>query len=279
MAATAPARLLVIGAGLIGTSIALAARRRWPATRIDAVDPAGADDDVRRQAFDRVLGVDAPIPAHDLAVLACPVDAMPAWMHRLAAVPGHAVVTDVGSVKRAPREAARAAGLSRFVGGHPMAGAAVAGPSLATASLFDGKPWFVDAAAAPDDAVAAVHGLVAACGATLVATSAEAHDRTVAAVSNLPQVVSALLMLVVHDAAGRDGLAHAGGGLRDTTRLAASASSMWRPILAANRDALAPLLGDLARRLDALAARLDDGDAVTATLDAANRARRDLDRA
>ena len=80
-------------------------------------------------------------------------------------------------------------------------------------------------------------------------TDADAHDALVAAVSHLPQLVSSLLMSVVHEAAGKDGLACGAGGLRDTTRLAASAASMWLPILAANRDHLAPLVAELARRL------------------------------
>jgi prephenate dehydrogenase len=275
-AAPAPARILVVGAGLIGTSIGLAVRRAWPATHVDAMDPTPAAPR-HDAAFHRVIDATAPIPACDVVVLACPVDAMAPWMARLAALPGTVTVTDVGSVKRLPREAARSAGLARFVGGHPMAGASVAGPALAAATLFEGRPWFVEAGDAPLDAVAKVHALVAACGGRPVATDPEAHDALVAAISHLPQLVSTLLMSIVHEAAGRDGLACAAGGLRDTTRLAASAASMWLPILAANRDQLAPLALELSRRLATAAATLDDREAMGLVFAAANRARRDLE--
>ncbi|MGE0363419.1 MAG: prephenate dehydrogenase [Vicinamibacterales bacterium] len=272
-----PARVLVVGAGLIGTSLGLAMRRAWPGVHVDAMDAAPAPAAAHRAAFHRLLDAATPIPACDLAVLACPVDAMPAWMDRLAALPGAVTVTDVGSVKRLTRDAARAAGLARYVGGHPMAGASVAGPTLASAGLFDGRPWFLEAGDAPADAVARVRELIVACGGQPVPTDPEAHDALVAAVSHLPQLVSSLLMSVVHDAAGRDGLACAAGGLRDTTRLAASAGSMWLPILAANRDHLAPLAAELARRLAAAAATLHDREAMGEVFAAANRHRREFE--
>jgi prephenate dehydrogenase len=272
-----PARLLIVGAGLIGTSVGLAVRRAWPATHVDAMDVAAAPASAHRGAFHRLIEASAPVPAYDLAVLACPVDAMAAWMARLAALPGSGTVTDVGSVKRVTRDAARAAGLRRFVGGHPMAGASVAGPTLAAATLFDGRPWFIEAGDAPPDAVDIVHGLIVACGGRPVPTAAEEHDALVAAVSHLPQVVSSLLMSVVHEAAGKDGLACGAGGLRDTTRLASSAASMWLPILAANHDHLAPLVAELSRRLADAAAALGDREAMARIFAAANRARSDLD--
>ena len=252
-------------------------RRAWPATHVDAIDAAPSPAAVHHRAFHRLIDASAPVPAYDLAVLACPVDAMPAWMERLAALPTPGTVTDVGSVKRLPREAARNAGLTRFVGGHPMAGASVAGPALATATLFDGRPWFIEPADAPADAVAAVRALIVACGGRPVPTEADAHDAMVAAVSHLPQLVSSLLMSVVHESAGKDGLACAAGGLRDTTRLASSAASMWLPIFAANRDHLAPLVAELARRLADAAGTLGDGEAMARVFEAANRHRRDLE--
>jgi prephenate dehydrogenase len=277
-APVAPARVLVVGAGLIGTSLGLAMRRARPDVHVDAMDAAPARAAEHAAAFHRVLDAAAPIPACDLAVLACPVDAMPAWMHRLAALPGTVTVTDVGSVKRLTRDAARAAGLARFVGGHPMAGASIAGPALASAALFDGRPWFLEAGDAPADAVARVRELIVACGGRPIPTEPDAHDALVAAISHLPQLVSSLLMSVVHESAGRSGLACAAGGLRDTTRLAASAASMWSPIVAANRDHLAPLAVELSRRLAAAATTLDDREAMDRLFAAANRHRRDLER-
>ena len=102
-----------------------------------------------------------------------------------------------------------------------------------------------------------------------------AHDRLVAAISHLPQVVATALLARVGEAVGADGLRHAGAGLRDTTRLAASAPSVWAPILGTNAAALAPLLRALARDLDAAADTLDDAGAVTALFTRARRFRFD----
>jgi prephenate dehydrogenase len=109
-----------------------------------------------------------------------------------------------------------------------------------------------------------------------VEIAADAHDASVAALSHLPQVVSSLLMSVVAESAGIDALAHAGPGLRDVTRLAASPAEIWLPVLSANRDLLRPLLEALARRLRDTSAALADRDALHAVLDDANRARRRL---
>ncbi len=183
---------------------------------------------------------------------------MPAWMTRLAALRPDVPVTDVGGVKRGPAAAAAAAGLREFVGGHPMAGAAASGPASSSAALFDGRPWFVVPGTAADASTRVVTALAAACGATATAISAADHDALVAAISHLPQLVASILMQAVADRCDEAGLAGAGPGLRDTTRLAGSSADVWRPLVAANADHLGPLLLDLAERLRAAAAGLDD---------------------
>lgn len=266
-------RLLIVGAGLLGTSVALAVKRRWPEVHVSAIDVVAGG----HAPFDAHLPAHLPPPACDLAVLACPLSAYGEWLPRLAAADADRPVTDVGSVKRLPEHLARQAGLTAFVGGHPMAGGTIGGPRGASATLFDGKPWFICAGAAPAPAVDLATALAAGCGARPVALDAAGHDATVAATSHLPQIVATLLMLEVGAALDDRALATAGGGLRDTTRLAASAASIWRSIVAANADEIAPLLRGLAQRLQAAADALTDQAATTRLFDEANRARRRIE--
>jgi prephenate dehydrogenase len=265
-------RLLVIGAGLLGTSVGLAVRRRWPGVHLTAMDVTAR----AHAPFDAHCGFEAALPAFDLAVLACPIDAYGPWMARLAAeAPGRAV-TDVGSVKRLPHQLARQHGLASFAGGHPMAGGSRPGPDRASASLFDGRIWFVTAGEAPPDAAALARALATGCGARVVEADPAAHDATVAAISHLPQLVACVLMATVADAADDTALAAAAGGLRDSTRIAEGPATMWQPIVAANADVLAPLVRDAAARLAALADRLTDAGAVRALFAAANTGRERL---
>ncbi len=264
--------VLVVGAGLLGTSVALAVKRRWPAVRLTAVDAVPRT----HGPFDTHLGASDALPAFDLAVLACPLDAYGAWMARLAREAPDRPVTDVGSVKRAPHDEARRHGVTLFAGGHPMAGGSVAGPERASATLFDGKVWFVTAGEAPATVVGLARALAEGCGARVVDVEPPAHDALVAAVSHLPQVVASVLMCTVADAADDAALAAAAGGLRDSTRIAEGPATMWQPVFAANADLLAPLVRDVAARLHALADRLADAEAVHALFTAANRGRRRL---
>jgi prephenate dehydrogenase len=272
MAASAPfARLLIVGAGLMGTSVALAAKRRWPTVHVSAIDAAA----MTHPPFDRHFGADEALPPFDLAVLATPIDTYPAWMKRLAAEAPGRPVTDVGSVKRAPHAAAVEAGLApSFAGGHPMAGGSRPGPGAASASLFDGRAWFVTGDGAGPDAQHAARALADGCGARVVEIDAVTHDGIVAAISHLPQVVASVLMETVARAADDAALGAAAGGLRDSTRIAESSARMWQPIVAANADLLAPLVRDTADRLQAVAAALTDADAVNALFAAANAGRR-----
>lgn len=262
----------MVGAGLLGTSVALAVKRGWPEVRVTAMDAAAWT----HGPFDVHLGAEDALPAFDLAVLACPLDAYEPWIARLATDAPGRPVTDVGSVKRLPHRLARAHGLTSFVGGHPMAGGSVPGPARATAALFDGKVWFVTPGEAPAHVVGLARALAEGCGARVVDVEPGAHDELVAVISHLPQVVASVLMTTVADAADDAGLAAAAGGLRDSTRIAEGPASMWQPIFAANADVLAPLVREAAGRLQDLAARLADPAAVHALFAAANAGRRRL---
>ena len=253
-----PQGLAIVGPGLIGTSIALAAKRRWPDLHVRTID--------KGQPL-------ATIGNSLVVVLAAPVNVILAAIPQLPQVVlPDALVMDTGSTKREIMAAAAEAGLRHFVGGHPMAG----GTTLADAraDLFDGRTWFLANPDAPE-AVGRAAKFVEALGAKpeVLPDRGEEHDRLMAAISHLPQVTASMLMAIVARAVGPDNLHWAGAGLRDTTRLAASQADVWQSILSSNRQDLAPLLKQLASELAAFADRLDDADAVTQLFDEANRAK------
>jgi prephenate dehydrogenase len=252
----------IIGSGLIGTSVRLAVQRAWPHLDIIALDRGDSLE---------------PAYTADTVVLAAPVDGIVGVLRDHGRRFTGSLVTDVGSTKRSIVSAAREAGVQNFVGGHPMAGAASSGPGGARADLFDGKLWFLTANAAKPQALSRARALVEALGAVPVMIDADGreHDRTLAAVSHLPQLVASSLMKVAGEAAP-SGLDWAGNGLRDTTRLAASSADMWESVLATNADEIRPLLLKMADDLRALAGRLDDGRAVRDLFSAANEHRRRL---
>jgi prephenate dehydrogenase len=253
----------IVGAGLIGTSVALAVRR--------------GDADARVVMLDRGDSLDA-LAAASLVVLATPVDVILELLRSQTARLRGRVVTDVGSTKRAIVAAARQAGLVDFVGGHPMAGVATTGPAAARADLFDDRPWFLVPHGATQETVQRVHAFVRGLGARVVTVDDDGatHDRVMAAVSHAPQVAASVLMNVIGEAVGPNGLQWAGQGCRDTTRLAASSASVWRGILSTNAVEVQPLLLELADQLRGIAETLDDRSAVERLFAAANRHRRSI---
>lgn len=234
-------RISIIGTGLIGGSIALATRRLWPAVTISGTPsrhgalPTGMLD--RTEADIATLAADA-----DLVVLAVPITVMPDMMRTLVRSAPEAVVTDVGSTKRSVMTAARKAGLSRFVGGHPMAGGERPGAREARGDLFEGRPWLLVDGTASADAHVRIETFVTALGAVPRWMPADVHDRTVAYVSHLPQVVAAALMNAAESAVGTIGPHVAGNAFAEMTRLASSPAEMWQGICAENADFVAEAL-------------------------------------
>jgi prephenate dehydrogenase len=263
--AAGPGRVVVVGTGLIGTSVALALRDRGAAVWLADADPAAA-----RLAADIGAGTELPDggppggPA-DLVVLAMPPEAVaPA----LAAAQARGLgrwYTDVASVKELPLARARELGcdLAAFAAGHPLSGRERSGPAAARADLFLGRPWAIcPLPETAPGAVAAVDGLARACGAQPVRMSAADHDRWVALVSHAPHA-AAVAMAARLEHAPPGALDLAGQGLRDVTRIAAGDTGLWTQILAANAahssEVLAALAADLAAAADALA-RIAQGD-------------------
>jgi prephenate dehydrogenase len=240
--------VLVVGCGLVGTSVGLALRRRdVPVFLVDR------DPEVARTAAKVGAGSAEPVDGDPaVVVVAVPPDHVgPVVVDALRAWPS-AVVTDVGSVKTRPLEAvARATSdISRYVGGHPMAGSERSGPLAASIDLFDGRVWAVT----PHEAVRAgavdlVVALARLCGADAVLMSPREHDEAVARVSHVPHVLAALAAARLDGAPGEH-LRLSGQGIRDVTRIAAGDPDLWQQILAANAPAVVRLLGDVRAELD-----------------------------
>lgn len=231
-------RALIAGLGLIGGSIGIALRRRgWHVVFLDSdrdLVPGEAADE-RAESLD---------VAADVVILATPVDAAVTMLGSCRAP----LITSVCSVM-APL---RAAGDDRFVAGHPLAGSANRGIEFATADLFRDATWFIDR----ENTI--VREIIDACGARAELVDAIEHDRTVALTSHLPQILSTALAAYLHDQ--NVDLRFAGPGLRTFLRLAASESSVWSPILAANRENLRPHAEAIAQ----LVREIADGDPVEA---------------
>ncbi len=260
-----PRQAVVIGTGLIGTSVALALRDGGATVWLADSDPAAA-----RLAADIGAGAELPDggppggPA-DLAVLAMPPEAVAPALAAAQARGLARCYTDVASVKELPLARARELGcdLVGFAGGHPLSGRERSGPAAARADLFLGRPWAI--CPLPETApgtAEAVAGLARACGAQPVRMSAADHDRWVALVSHAPHVAAAAVAARLEHAP-EGALALAGQGLRDVTRIAASDTALWTQILAANAahagEVLEALAADLAAAAGALA-RIAEGD-------------------
>ena len=265
----------IVGLGLIGGSIALRARELWPTALVIGVDNKDVLETAMRLHAIDVAADDLIVLAEaDVVILAAPVKqniALLADLDDNVRVP--AVVTDTGSTKREIVVAA-ATLPPRFsvIGGPPLAGAAQGGLEHARPDLFAGRPWILTPLARsedralqplppvlpplsgrgrssdrPDigDPLDKLTEFIGALGAEVRVLDAQAHDRMLAFLSHLPQLTASALMQVVGDAVGKEGLALAGRGLADTTRLAASPPDIWKDIAGTNADEIRPALDAL----------------------------------
>ncbi|MFF8386836.1 prephenate dehydrogenase [Streptomyces kanasensis] len=239
---------VVIGTGLIGTSVALALTDRGVTVHLVDHDPSRA-----RTAAARGAGTDAPPEGPvDLAVVAVPparvagtlADAMRAGTAR-----GY---LDVASVKGGPLRELEALGadLSAYIGTHPMSGKEQSGPLAGSGDLFEGRPWVLTPTRDTDTEVLNLAlELVALCRAVPVVMDADAHDRAVALVSHTPQLVSSMVAARLEEAE-ETAVRLCGQGIRDVTRIAGSDPRMWVDILSANPGPVADVLAALAADLD-----------------------------
>ncbi|HXR43918.1 MAG TPA: prephenate dehydrogenase, partial [Pseudolysinimonas sp.] len=240
----------IVGAGLLGASAGLALRERG----VDVV-LADASKATLRLAADYGAGrpaADGDAPA--IVLVAVPPDAVAEVVAaELAAHPG-ALVTDVASVKSGILRELGDAGVdvSRYLGSHPMAGRERGGAVAARADLFLGRPWVIAPhGATTAEQLHAIEDLALDVGADPIRMDADRHDRGVALVSHVPQLVASLLAARLREADEAE-VALAGQGLRDTTRIAASNPELWVQILGANAEPVADILRDYRDDLDQL---------------------------
>jgi prephenate dehydrogenase len=253
-------RLLVVGTGLMGTSVALAARAAGYEVWLD-----DADSDRLELAVSLGAGLarsSGPPSTVDVALAAVPPGAVGQVLHELIHSGIAQTVTHIASVQSDPQREVEASdpGYAGFVGGHPVAGRERSGPHHASADLFAQRPWIV--CPTPHSgpvAVAAVSALAEACGALVSVMSATAHDALMARLSHAPQLLASALAasLVGLD---RSEVALAGTGLRDTSRLADSDADLWAEIVAANPAAVALALRAVVSPLSDLITVLETAD-------------------
>ena len=235
-------RIAVVGVGLIGGSIALAARERLGAhvAGHDA-NPEALGAALERTAIDEAAGsLEAAVAGSQAVFVAVPVGSLSAVVGEvLELAPSDCVVTDVGSTKRGVLAGNED---PRFVGGHPLAGAESSGVEHARADLFDGATWYLTPRSDTSGVLyERLHRLLRVLGARPAAIVAELHDAVLANVSHLPHVLANVLVEQAAQvlAAGGERLPATGPSFRDATRVAGSSSSIWTDIYLSNADALA----------------------------------------
>ncbi len=275
-------KIAVLGVGLIGGSIGLAARARLDA-EVGGFDP-------NRDLLDRATELGAIDSAHEtvgaavdgaeLVFCAAPVMALTGLAaEALAAASEDCAVTDVGSVKR---DIIAAVGSdSRFIGGHPLAGAETSGVENARADLFEGARWYLTPTAKTGGLLYdRVQRAIADMGARPQAIEAETHDRLMATISHLPHVVANVLVAQAATALSEEAehLPEVGPSFRDATRVAGANPAIWGDIFSGNREAVAAEIDAAIARLTEAAELLRSGepDAVTAWHAEAGERRREL---
>ena len=249
-------RVTVLGSGLIGTSIGLALAQRGVKVRMQDSNPQS------ESLAQQLVGVcDLEVP--DLIVVAVPISE---FSHVLTGLETSSVklgIIDVASVKTKAKADVESSAFesSKFLPSHPMAGREVGGAESARADLFEGCPWIIDSSGVDLNLLSAGQALITALGSHIVDMPAAEHDKAVALVSHLPQLVSSLLAKQLPGAKPQ-WLELAGGGLRDTTRIAASDPVLWSQIVSVNSEAISPLLKSLHADLVTLISDLDNSEKI-----------------
>ncbi|MCU0298673.1 MAG: prephenate dehydrogenase [Candidatus Nanopelagicales bacterium] len=257
--------VLVRGVGLLGTSLGLALSQTGMHATLEDLDP-----DAVRTAVGMGAGNQGPCPNPEIVFVAVPPDQIVAEVAAALVRFPEATITDVGSVKSEPIDALVNAGvdLSRYVGGHPMAGREVSGAAAGRGDLFEDRPWILTPIPQTDPVrLARISEVAASLRAVVRLMDPEEHDRAVALCSHAPQVVASLLAAQLLGASAAD-VSVAGPGLRDTTRIAASDPELWAQILLANAEHVEVHISRFAEDVDAFSKALvgRDSEGVKALL-------------
>ena len=257
-------RIAVLGVGLIGGSVGLAAKE-W----LEEADVVGFGRSRERLDRARELGaidrattdMQGALTEAEVCFACGPVGALPELVERApAAAPDDCVVTDVGSTKRRIVEAVTD---QRFVGGHPIAGAETAGVENARADLFQGATWYLTPGERSSGLLyERLHRFVVGVGARPLAIDAVTHDRLLATVSHLPHVIANVLVSQAARALDEQGeaLPRVGPSFRDATRVAGANTDIWTDIYMSNAESIADEVDETVRRLEAVAAALRTGE-------------------
>lgn len=258
----------IVGSGLIGSSIGLALRAKGIAVTMVDSSPAA-----QKLAQDLVGTPQISTPP-EVTVIASPISTISEVISSEIHTGFNLGFIDISSVKTNPVLQVLSSGLeiSRFLPSHPMAGREVGGAESARADLFQSRPWVIDSRGVHPDLLAAGKELIEVCGGAVIDMPAEEHDKAVALVSHLPQILSSALASTL-EGAPAEWLDLAGAGLRDTTRIAASSPALWREIIAANSAALTPLLEKVIEELKDLTRSISSLDSVEAFIQSGNRGR------
>ena len=262
-----PPRLAVLGIGLIGGSIGLAARSRIGAEVVGYdPDPANPERALAIGAIDRAAGsVPVAVAGAEVIFCAAPVTALPGLVvEALAASSPTTVVSDVGSTKRTLVDAmAGLDGSDRFIGGHPLAGAETAGVDGSREDLFEGARWYLTPTERSQGVLFdRLHRVLAGIGARPQAVDAETHDREMAAISHLPHVLANALVTTAVRSVGADSdrPAEVGRSFRDATRVAGANPAIWADIFGSNSDAVAAEIDAVVAELERASELIRRGD-------------------
>jgi len=258
----------IVGSGLIGTSIGLALTAKGIAVTMVDIDEHSA-------ALAQDLIGKSPVEGHpDVTIIASPISTISQVIKQEIEQGLNFGFIDISSVKNKPVLDVQATGfdMSKFLPTHPMAGREVGGAESARADLFQGRPWAMDTSGVSSELIAIGRELVDACGGHLLEISSPEHDRAVALVSHLPQILSSALAAQLEGAPAQ-WLDLAGSGLRDTTRIAGSNPALWREIVTANKEALEPLLDRVIENLQELRHGISDEKVVEDFIKNGNRGR------
>lgn len=257
----------IVGSGLIGSSIGLALTAKGISVTMVDIDPAAA-----KLAQD-LMG-STPSEKSEVTLVASPLSTVSEVIKSEIQQGLNLGFIDISSIKVKPilEVSALELDMSYFLPSHPMAGREVGGAESARADLFQGRPWIIDSRGVRTELLEAGREIIEICGAHLIDMPAAEHDRAVALVSHLPQIMSSALAATLEGAPAQ-WLDLAGTGLRDTTRIAGSNPVLWREILVANQEALTPLLDAVIEDLKNLQLSLSSQDEVEEFIKSGNRGR------
>ncbi|MEJ6672054.1 MAG: prephenate/arogenate dehydrogenase family protein [Alphaproteobacteria bacterium] len=251
MTDTALSKVAIIGIGLIGASVALAAHHRKSDCRIALYDH---DEAVRKTAQGLNIGDEicsdsaACVADADLVILAVPVGAMKAVMSKIKShLKQGAIITDTGSTKRSViRDIGPLIPDNCYlIAGHPLAGTEFSGPEAGFPSLFEGRYWLIIPGEAPQEKVSQLEQFLSALGAMTEQMDAEYHDRVLALTSHLPHLIAYTIVGTATDLEQdlkNDVIRFSASGFRDFTRIAASDPVMWRDVFINNDEAILEML-------------------------------------